>query len=136
MLEASREHNANVNLEHGLESGNVVVALIPKDKGQGRVAMVALTMSVWTNVSKPKLATSAVSLEQCVAMRVVAMERDVLETNRRTSFIRGNTNCFFILLFFIVADNWMVDMGWEGLDRDGQGVILGKYNCYWLLIPV
>ena len=61
-----------------LRSGNVVVAVLPKIGGGDRVAEVCLVLSVWNTHRKPRLATSSIPLDHCVAARLVVMKKNAL----------------------------------------------------------
>ena len=52
-----------------------MVAVVPKTwrKTNVRCVMVGMVMSVWVGAKKPKLATTAVSINHCVAFRLVEM---------------------------------------------------------------
>ena len=56
-----------------LRSGNIVLALVPKLSKT--VAKPGLVLSVWTTTRKPKLATTTVSFEHTVAVRIAVLER-------------------------------------------------------------
>ena len=53
----------------------MVIAILPKEGG-GRHAAVCMVLAVWNCHKKPRLATSAIPMDHCVAARVVAMVSD------------------------------------------------------------
>lgn len=59
-----------------LRSGNIVLAMIPKDlKNSDKFApAVALVTSVWVGVKKPRLATSSVSINHVIGIRIIEMK--------------------------------------------------------------
>lgn len=58
-------------------TGHILIVLVPKIGGSAgaRVPRVCVTLSVWTSVKKPKLATVPAVLDHCVALRIIQMER-------------------------------------------------------------
>lgn len=76
-------------------SGDIVMALLPAKSGS-RTPVIAMVLSVWVSVKKPKLATSMAPLSHCVAARICVMEPFKGDVSGRTFRCDGCSRAWVI----------------------------------------
>lgn len=133
---------------HPMRSGDVVLVLLPQHGGSRRL-VVALVMSVWVGVGKPKLTTCKTAIGHCVALRIVIMQEssgNVFQCNGTSEAWMVKPEAIVAVLAFKMDADEDKEVGLCSVELTEESVALAKtleslesisldaFGLFWILV--